>query len=90
MFDVAIGLSDLQPMSSVVNIYMVQNGQMAKCTSQQTRHIETMLFKCWASVADGGPTLNQHCFNVSCLMHGSHHDMRRGYRRGYNRQLLKR
>ena len=24
---------------------------------------------CWASVADGGPTLNQHsCFNVSCLL----------------------
>ena len=22
----------------------------------------------WTSVADGGPTLNQHCFNVSCLL----------------------
>ena len=25
-----------------------------------------MLVHCWDSVADGGPTLNQHCFNVSC------------------------
>ena len=39
--------------------------------SQQTRHIETILVDCWASAADSGPTLNQHCFNVSCLL-GSH------------------
>ena len=35
--------------------------------SQQTRHIETMIVQCWASVADGGTTLNHHCFNVPCL-----------------------
>ena len=28
--------------------------------SQQTRFIELMLIKYWASVADGGTTLNQH------------------------------
>ena len=27
-----------------------------------------MLVECWTSVADGGPTLNQHWFNVSCLL----------------------
>ena len=27
--------------------------------SQHTRHIETMLVKCWVCVADGGSTLNQ-------------------------------
>ena len=36
--------------------------------AQQTRRIETMLVLCWASVADGGPTLSQECFNVSCLL----------------------
>ena len=27
-----------------------------------------MLVLCWASVVDGGPTLNQHCVNDSCLL----------------------
>ena len=27
-----------------------------------------MLVQCWASVTDGGPTLNQHYVNVSCLL----------------------
>ena len=36
--------------------------------TQQTRDIEAMLGQCWADVVDGGPTLNQHWFNVSCLL----------------------
>ena len=36
--------------------------------SQQTRDVQAMLAQCWASVADGGPTLSQHCWNVSCLL----------------------
>ena len=27
-----------------------------------------MLGQCWADVIDGEPTLNQHWFNVSCLL----------------------
>ena len=27
-----------------------------------------MLFKCWPSVFNAGPTLKQHCFNASCLL----------------------
>ena len=34
--------------------------------AQQTRYIDPMLFQCWSSVADGGPTLKQHWVNVSC------------------------
>ena len=29
---------------------------------------ERMLIQCWPIVYDAGPTLNQHCFNVSCLL----------------------
>ena len=36
--------------------------------SQQTRYIEPMLVYCWADVADDGPTLNEHWFNVTCLL----------------------
>ena len=36
--------------------------------TQQTRDIELMLFQCWPAVYDIGPTLNQHLFNVSCLL----------------------
>ena len=38
---------------------------------QQTRGIHLMMFQCWASVEDGGPTLKQHrvndrvCWDVS-------------------------
>ena len=35
---------------------------------QQTRDIHPMLFQCWASVGDGGPTLKQYWVNVSCLL----------------------
>ena len=27
-----------------------------------------MMVQCWASVADGGPALNQHWVNVPCLL----------------------
>ena len=40
-------------------------------TAQQTRGADTMLVRSWADIVDGGPTLNQHCVNVSCLL-GSH------------------
>ena len=36
--------------------------------TQKTRHVETMVFWCWASVADAGPTIKHHCFNVLCLL----------------------
>ena len=36
--------------------------------SQQTRDIHPMLFQCWASVEDGGPTLKGHSVNTSCLL----------------------
>ena len=35
---------------------------------QHTRHFETMSALCWSTVCDAGPTLSQHCFNVSCLL----------------------
>ena len=36
--------------------------------SQQTTEVHQMLFLCWTSVVDGGPTLKQHWFNTSCFM----------------------
>ena len=37
-------------------------------TSQQSQDIHPMLFHCWATGEDGGPTLKQHRVNVSCLL----------------------
>ena len=34
---------------------------------QQTRDMEPILVQYWADVVDGGPTLNQHWFSVSCV-----------------------
>ena len=36
--------------------------------TQQTRYSNPLLVQCWASVVDGGPTLDQHWFDVSCLL----------------------
>ena len=36
--------------------------------AQQTRVINPMLFICWVSVEDGGPTLKQHWVDASCLV----------------------
>ena len=37
-------------------------------TTQQTRHINPMVVQCWASVVDGGPALDHHWVDVSCLL----------------------
>ena len=36
--------------------------------TQQTQDIDPMLVQCWASVVDGGPTLDQHWVDVLCLL----------------------
>ena len=36
--------------------------------SQQTQDVESMLVYRWSTVCDVGPTLNQHSFNVLCLL----------------------
>ena len=41
---------------------------LAHIMSQQKRYIDSMLFQCWTSVADGGPTLKRHWVNISCLL----------------------
>ena len=35
---------------------------------RQTRDIGSMLVKCWATVADGGPAFNKHRMNAPCLL----------------------
>ena len=52
-----------------VNIY-VDQGVLScllgtRLSLQQTRDIKTMLGRCLPDVVDGGPTSNQHWFNVS-------------------------
>ena len=39
----------------------------AQTETQQTRSVKPVLVWCWASVADGGPTIAQHRVNVLCL-----------------------
>ena len=36
-------------------------------TRKPSKHIEPM-FSCWANITDDGPTLKQHCLNISCLL----------------------
>ena len=51
-------------MFSVSCLYRAYNHLL----SLQTRHIGTMMVKCWICVEEGGPTLSQHWFNVLCLL----------------------
>ena len=36
--------------------------------SKQILNVVSMLFYCWPSVVDDGPTLKQHWLNGSCLL----------------------
>ena len=36
--------------------FMIGQKNPDESGAQQTRHVETMMFLCWASVADAGPT----------------------------------
>ena len=38
-----------------------------KTTTNSTLDTETMLVYCWSNVADGGPTVNQHCFGIGSM-----------------------
>ena len=52
-----------------VTDHMRSDGITASTVTQKTpRDIEPMLGQCWNDVVDGGPTLAQHWFNVSCLL----------------------
>ena len=42
---------------------------MGTLSSQKIQHVKTMFIQCWANVVEGGPTLNKHWIDVSCL-HG--------------------
>ena len=45
-----------------------------------------MLVYSWASAADGGPPLNQHCLNVSCFL-GSYYSYKSSYTLTLNRKI---
>ena len=34
----------------------------------QTRQVDPMVFRCWASVTDSSPILKLHWFNILCLL----------------------
>ena len=38
------------------HFFMIGQKTPDESGAQQTRHVETMMFLCWASVADAGPT----------------------------------
>ena len=42
--------------------------QLFQSPTQQTRGIHPMLFQCWPTVFDAGPTLKQHWVNAPCLL----------------------
>ena len=39
-----------------------------KKATRLTRYVDLMLFLCWPSVVDDGPTLKQHWLNDLCLL----------------------
>ena len=41
--------------------------------ARQTRDVDAMLARCWASVVDDGPISNQHWLYVTCLLRVTSH-----------------
>ena len=50
-----------------VDLYFVWRPRN-KRSLPQTLAVDTMLVYCWASVADAGPAVNQHCVSVSWML----------------------
>ena len=42
--------------------------QVITSSPKQTEYVGPMLIQCWASVVDGGPTLDQHRANELCRL----------------------
>ena len=59
-------------MSLIIKIWrysaVVYNAYFTPVPPQQTPDVVQMLVWCWASVVDGGPTVSDLWFNVSCLL----------------------
>ena len=53
-------------------------------TCTPTRRLTNADFKCWSSVVDGGPTLNQHWLNVLGQRRSSLHDIPANEKNTYN------
>ena len=54
--------------SALVVFTVTSCGTKCRVSSQLTRGVDLMLFYCGADVEDGGPTLEQHWVNASCLL----------------------
>ena len=48
--------------------YKINSGFSQRRASKETLDIDPMLVYSWASVEDGGLTVKQHWFNVTCLL----------------------
>ena len=57
------------PVRQSRTVYGVFVPRLFRCggVQKQSRGVEQVLFQCWASVADAGPTLKQNWFDVECL-----------------------
>ena len=62
------GANAWQSWANIFDVWPNIAPQLHQTSSQQTQDVEPVLVSCWSTVRDAGPTLNQHCFNVSCLM----------------------
>ena len=50
------------------NIYCILHKSRGVVDIQQTCDVDPTLVYCWPTVYDVGPTVNQGCANVSCLL----------------------
>ena len=62
------GNSQLSKVTSSVTALAEWQYLQAEDALQETRCIAPMLVLCWATIADGGPTWNQHCINIAFFL----------------------
>ena len=60
------GRPEYKRRSNNVGLMLATVYDIGSTNSQQIRDINSMLFQCWASVEDDGPTLKQHRVNFPC------------------------
>ena len=55
------------PLIPAYGVYPKGTHSFRGINPRSTRDVDAMLVDCWPTVADGGPTANQHWVEVSCL-----------------------
>ena len=62
------GLTTVSAVTYVIIVFILESTADGLMSGHPSNGVQPMLVQCWATVVDGGPTLNQHWLDTSYLL----------------------